>query len=114
MPVQGELSTWQNLQPNSGPNSAFYQFCDALEVKNGVSAPASGWGLDYALPAWGNYFKTVTLPDSKILTSFAPLRLLTEPVSLFWLLGCPDVDVETCLGTYNPDDAFWTDTKVDK
>ena len=65
-PVQGDLYTWQELQPNSGPNSDFFQFCDALEVKDGVSAPASGWGLDYALSTWGNHFKTVTLPRSKL------------------------------------------------
>lgn len=60
---------WQDLQPDSGPNATFFEFCDALEVKDGVSAPASGWGLAHALPAWGNYFKTVTLPDSKPATS---------------------------------------------
>jgi len=74
-PVQVDLYKWQGLQPNSGPNSAFFQFCDALEVKNGVSAPASGWGLEYALPAWGNHFKTVTLPDSKLVTASRWSRL---------------------------------------
>ena len=54
--MQQNLFSWQSLQLDSGPNQAFYQFCDALEVKNGVSAPASGWGLDHALQAWGSYW----------------------------------------------------------
>ena len=45
------------MQPDSGPNGDFFKFCDALEVKNGVSAPAAGWGLDNALQAWGSYWK---------------------------------------------------------
>lgn len=61
---------WQSLQPTSGPNTTFYKFCNALEVKDGVSAPVSGWGLEHALPAWGNYFKAVTLPASKRMTPF--------------------------------------------
>lgn len=81
--VQGDLYTWQGLQPTSGPNSAFFQFCDALEVKDGVSAPASGWGLEYALSAWGNHFKTVTLPRSKLMTFLRRWRLLIEPPRCF-------------------------------
>jgi hypothetical protein len=72
LPVRNDLWTWQGLQPISGPNTTFYRFCDALEVKGGVSATASGWGLKYALPAWGNFFKTVTLPTGKHAT---PSRL---------------------------------------
>lgn len=45
---------WQNLQP-AGENQIFYAFCDALEVKDGVSAPAEGWGLEHALAAYGTY-----------------------------------------------------------
>ncbi|KAF9025495.1 hypothetical protein BDZ89DRAFT_1068276 [Hymenopellis radicata] len=52
------LWTWQDMQPNTGPFAAFYQFCDSLEVKDGVSASASGWGLDNAFAAWGNHFRT--------------------------------------------------------
>ncbi|KAM5545186.1 hypothetical protein V8D89_001297 [Ganoderma adspersum] len=81
------LFSWQSLQPDSGPNQAFYQFCDALEVQNGVSAPAAGWGLDLALQAWGTYWK-----------------------STFYHQICGDDDVETCLGTYDTTDPFWTYT----
>ncbi|KAI1784405.1 peptidase S28 [Ganoderma leucocontextum] len=81
------LYPWQSLQPDSGPNQPFYQFCDALEVQNGVSAQASGWGLDYALQAWGTYWK-----------------------SAFYTQICGDDDVETCLGTYDTSNPFWTYT----
>lgn len=50
------------MDVTSGPDAAFYQFCDALEVKDGQTAPESGWGLDHALTAWGAYFQNVTLP----------------------------------------------------
>ena len=65
--VQQNLFSWQSLQPDSGPNQAFYQFCDALEVQNGVSAPTSGWGLDYALQAWGTYWKSTFYAQSMYL-----------------------------------------------
>jgi len=52
--VRVPMFYWQSLRP-SGPNEVFYRFCDALEVNNGVSAPAKGWGLEHALAAWGNY-----------------------------------------------------------
>lgn len=54
--VRNNLWTWQSLQPTTGAGSAFYEFCDALEVKNGETAGASGWGLQYALTAWGTYW----------------------------------------------------------
>ncbi|KAF8520564.1 serine carboxypeptidase S28-domain-containing protein [Gautieria morchelliformis] len=85
------LWDWQNLQPYVGPNATFFQSCDAIEVKNGVNAPATGWGLNHALSAWGSYFKTVYLPQS----------------SLGALLP------RDCLGTYNTSQAFWTNTTID-
>ncbi|TFY55377.1 hypothetical protein EVG20_g9334, partial [Dentipellis fragilis] len=33
--LRNNLWDWQNLSPLSGPGAHFYQFCDALEVKNG-------------------------------------------------------------------------------
>ena len=56
--VRNNLWDWQELQPGAGPGQAFYRFCDALEVKDGVSAPAEGWGLEHALDAWGFYWRT--------------------------------------------------------
>jgi hypothetical protein len=49
--VRNNLWQWQSLQVTSGPNAPFYQFCDALEVKDGKSAPQEGWGLEHALSA---------------------------------------------------------------
>ncbi|KIJ58452.1 hypothetical protein HYDPIDRAFT_119526, partial [Hydnomerulius pinastri MD-312] len=56
--LQNNLFDWQDLQPWSGPGAMFYKFCDALEVKDGVSAPATGWGLDHAIQAWGSFWKS--------------------------------------------------------
>lgn len=70
MAVQENFLSWQALQPNSGPGGDFYEFCDALEVKNGVSAGASGWGLDNALQAWGNYWKSKYYSDSEHFASY--------------------------------------------
>lgn len=68
MAVKSPIYKWQDLQPSAGPHSEFFDFCDALEVKDGVSASARGWGLDHALAAWANHFKTVTIPDCKSIT----------------------------------------------
>ncbi|KAH9925851.1 peptidase S28 [Epithele typhae] len=84
--LQQPLYSWQSLQPDSGPGQAFYKFCDALEVKNGVGAPAEGWGLDYALATWGAYW---------VNTYFAQI--------------CGHDDDETCLGTYDTSSIFWTE-----
>lgn len=54
--MRNNLWDWQSLQPTSGPGATFFDFCDALEVKDGKSAPAAGWGLAHALPAWGAFF----------------------------------------------------------
>jgi hypothetical protein len=68
--VRNNLWDWQSLQVTSGPGTLFFKFCDALEVKDGVSATANGWGLDHALAAWGSYFKNTYLGISKLhLTS---------------------------------------------
>ncbi|TDL29922.1 hypothetical protein BD410DRAFT_759045 [Rickenella mellea] len=80
---------WQSLQPDSGPGSTFTTFCDALEVQNGVSAPPSGWGLETALKAWGNFW-----------------------TSSYYSFICGDSDAESCLGTHNASESFWTDTSL--
>jgi len=77
------------LQPTSGPGAQFFQFCDTLEVKNGQAAPATGWGLDHALSAWGSYFKNTYLQ-----------RL------------CGSASTEDCLGTYDVTLPYWTDTSI--
>jgi len=59
--VRNNLWDWQSLQVTTGSGGQFYRFCDALEVKDGVSASAKGWGVEHALAAWGNYWKTIYL-----------------------------------------------------
>ncbi|EPQ59204.1 peptidase S28 [Gloeophyllum trabeum ATCC 11539] len=88
--LRNNLWDWQSLSPDTGPGAQFFQFCDALEVKNGVSAPATGWGLEHALQAWGSYFANVYYP-----------------------ILCGDADAEDCLGTYDQSQSYWTDTSID-
>lgn len=83
------LAAWQNLQPDGGSDQLFFQFCDALEVKDGVNASAEGWGLDYALQAWGSWWQDVYIPGY-----------------------CGDVDVESCFDTYDPTNPVWTNITV--
>ncbi|KAI0065737.1 peptidase S28 [Artomyces pyxidatus] len=88
--LRENLWDWQSLQPASGPGATFFQFCDALEVKNGVSAPASGWGAEHAVAAWGDFW-----------TTGGYLNLI-----------CGGDDAEDCLGSYNTSQSFWTDTSL--
>ncbi|KAL5529968.1 hypothetical protein ACEPAF_6225 [Sanghuangporus sanghuang] len=88
--LRNNLWDWQSLSPTSGPGATFFEFCDALEVKDGVSAGSKGWGLDHALTAWGRFWNE---------TYYAEI--------------CGDLDAETCLGTYDPTQEFWTDTSID-
>ncbi|EGO28580.1 hypothetical protein SERLADRAFT_354447 [Serpula lacrymans var. lacrymans S7.9] len=50
------LYAWQDYQPTN-QYTAFSRFCDALEVNNGVSANASGWGITHAINAWGTFWQ---------------------------------------------------------
>jgi hypothetical protein len=62
--------SWQSTGPAVGAHQEFYdvhhfwfgcgtvltlllQFCDTLEVKDGVAAGPKGYGLNYALQQWG-------------------------------------------------------------
>ncbi|KAI0040526.1 peptidase S28 [Auriscalpium vulgare] len=82
------LYTWQDLSPGRDA-SVFYDFCDALEVVNGVNAGPKGRGGEYALAAWGKFWTDGYYADT-----------------------CGDLDAETCLGSYNANDTFWTSTDV--
>ncbi|KAJ7124302.1 serine carboxypeptidase S28-domain-containing protein, partial [Mycena epipterygia] len=81
---------WQQLTLSQGPGGQFFKFCDALEVKDGVNAPVSGWGLDHALDSWASYWN-----------------------STYFTLVCGDSDAETCLGSYNTSQTHWTDISLD-
>ncbi|CAE6424059.1 unnamed protein product [Rhizoctonia solani] len=86
--LRNPLWYWQSLQTGQSDQS-FYKFCDALEVKNGVSAGPNGWGLEHALAAYGEYMKG-------------------------YIVGtCGSSSQEDCLGTYNPNSTFYTDTSID-
>jgi hypothetical protein len=88
--LRNNLWDWQSLQPTSGPGATFFEFCDALEVKDGVNAPSTGWGLDHALTAWGSFWNSTYLN-----------------------IVCDGEDVVDCLGTYDPTQAYYTDTSLD-
>ncbi|OJA11103.1 hypothetical protein AZE42_08867 [Rhizopogon vesiculosus] len=83
------LYDWQSMDPDVGPGAMFFQFCDALEVKDGMNAGPGGWGLENAIYAWGNFWNTT-----------------------FYNYTCGDQDVETCLGTYDTTQSYWTNTTV--
>ncbi|TFK43798.1 serine carboxypeptidase S28-domain-containing protein [Crucibulum laeve] len=87
--LRNNLWDWQSMQPTTGPGAQFYQFCDALEVKDGQNAPVNGWGVDNALAAWGAYFKDVYLT-----------RL------------CGAQSALDCLGTYDGTQTYWTDISI--
>ncbi|EGN95063.1 hypothetical protein SERLA73DRAFT_187354 [Serpula lacrymans var. lacrymans S7.3] len=87
--LQDNLFDWQSLQPDVGPGAMFFQFCDALEVDNGISANASGWGLDHTITAWGSFWNTT-----------------------YYAYVCGSVDAEECLGTYNTTSSYYTSTAV--
>lgn len=87
--LRNNLWDWQSLQPSSGSGAQFFLFCDALEVKDGLPAPAEGWGLEHAITAWSNYFKTH-----------------------YYSIICPNIDAD-CLGTYDTSQPYWTNTTVD-
>ena len=86
--VRNNLWDWQSLQPDSGPGQQFFNFCDALEVKNGAVAPAGGWGLDHALTAWGNYW---TSTYYSIREHYFPWDLIYATDAAF-LVVCGDLD----------------------
>ncbi|KIK48996.1 hypothetical protein CY34DRAFT_429555 [Suillus luteus UH-Slu-Lm8-n1] len=87
--LQYNLWDWQNLDLDLGPGLLFYQFCDALEVKDGVNAGPGGWGLDHAIKSWGNFWNTT-----------------------YYKITCDDKDAKTCLGTFDLTDPYWTNITV--
>ncbi|KAH9839143.1 peptidase S28 [Rhodofomes roseus] len=89
--LQNPMWDWQSLDvsPNL-TDPRFYEFCDALEVKDNETAPESGWGLDHALNTWADYWTTTYLPEL-----------------------CGDEDIESCAGTYNPNSSLYTTIAVD-
>ncbi|KAG1728280.1 peptidase S28 [Suillus paluster] len=87
--LQYNLFDWQNLEPYVGPGALFFQFCDALEVKDGVNAGSQGWGLENAIYSWGKFWNTT-----------------------YYNHVCNTQDAETCIGTYNTSQSYWTNVTV--
>ncbi|KAH8094922.1 peptidase S28 [Cristinia sonorae] len=85
--IRYPLITWQGLAPSTGPGGDFYKFCDALELKNGVSAPEGGWGADQAVKNWATYYSKTYLPNT--------------------------CDSPSCFDTYNPKSDVYTYTGID-
>ena len=52
------LREWRYLSlTRTTRQSLFYDFCDALEVKDGVVASEDGWGLDQAVDGWARFHR---------------------------------------------------------
>ncbi|CAK5262521.1 unnamed protein product [Mycena citricolor] len=81
---------WQALSLRGGAGGRFFEFCDALEVKNGVNAPAAGWGAKHALNAWGQYWNQT-----------------------YYALICGNATAVDCFDTYNPTQPYYTDITID-
>ncbi|KAI0771704.1 peptidase S28 [Trametes elegans] len=79
------VTSWQDLQPVTGPGETFYELCDALEFQNGRSAGPEGCGLQHALAAWGAYYRSVTIQGT-----------------------CGDIDIDSCLSTYDAENPYRT------
>ena len=62
MAVKDPLNYWQDGSITHR-SDRFYEFCDALEVKDGKNAPYHGWGLNYAFEAWGRYWNKTLYPS---------------------------------------------------
>ncbi|CAK5262516.1 unnamed protein product [Mycena citricolor] len=88
--LRNNLWDWQALSLSGGAGGQFFQFCDALEVKNGVSAPARGWGVDHALAAWGQFWTQTYFPAI-----------------------CGGSSAVDCLGTYDANATYYTTTAID-
>ncbi|KAJ6629295.1 hypothetical protein B0H10DRAFT_1986494 [Mycena sp. CBHHK59/15] len=96
--------SWQLLGPTVGAHQEFFDFCDTLEVKDGVAVGPEGQGLEYALAQWGawqlqtnlNYCRNSYAGD-ECWGTFDPNVAFYKDVSL--------------TNTYCPNDlAFWQDS----
>jgi len=88
--LRNQLWAWQSISP-AGGREEFNDFCNALEVKDGVAAEPSGWGLEHTLDTWGAY-------ETQWVAAFCP-----GPGSQ-----------DDCVGTYDPTLAYYRNTTVDQ
>ncbi|KAK0437331.1 hypothetical protein EV421DRAFT_1739055 [Armillaria borealis] len=84
----------RKLQPTTGSGASFYGFCDALEVKNSVSTPESGWGVDHVLSAWAKWLTpTNNTVDADVMNS----------TQLYWVLRGLSGEIKlTCIIRTDP------------
>ncbi|KAI0797048.1 serine carboxypeptidase S28-domain-containing protein [Abortiporus biennis] len=87
--LRNNLWDYEDLDIDTGPGGAFYDFCDALEVNGGVAAGPQGWGVDNALQAWGSYW-----------------------INGYYAQTCGVYDPESCLGSYDPTTPYYTATNI--
>ncbi|KAK7053371.1 hypothetical protein VNI00_003997 [Paramarasmius palmivorus] len=87
--LRNPIWDWQMLQPYRSDRT-FFEFCDALEVKDGVTATSSGWGLTHAYEAMGLYFRQFYLRDL-----------------------CGSSSPSMCLNTHDNTLFYWTDPSLD-
>jgi hypothetical protein len=110
--VRNNFFDWQLLQPNSN-GGIFYDFCDALEVQNGVSANASGWGLRQAYTSWGQFWNETYYAVCECCLS--PVLPLTDTFTDFCVPenpACGSDTPEDCLGTFNASSTYYTDIGI--
>ena len=72
--VGTDKSSIQGLQPDDGPGAMFFEFCSALEVKDGVSAPATGWGLEHAINSWESFWNDTFYAYGKLSRGMVRLQ----------------------------------------
>ncbi|KAG9041287.1 hypothetical protein FS837_012468 [Tulasnella sp. UAMH 9824] len=87
------LTTWQQLQAydyQQNGKPLFFQFCDAIEVREDgtINQSQEGVGMPQALENWAAFYKTIG-PDK----------------------ACPDTG-GSCYSSYNYSDPFYTDTSI--
>ncbi|KAJ8474948.1 hypothetical protein ONZ51_g6894 [Trametes cubensis] len=80
--------SWQSYAL-SIPGGPMFEFCDAMEVKDGKVSGPNGWGLDHALAAWIDYYNS---------TYFAGL--------------CGSTPLSSCFSSYDTQDPSWSNTTV--
>ena len=85
MTVKDPLNYWQDGSITHR-SDRFYEFCDALEVKDGKNAPYHGWGLNYAFEAWGRYWNKTLYPSCTFCAIWAMMHSLI--LRRLWHMGC--------------------------
>ena len=92
--MRRNLIDWRFLEPDVGPGAMFFEFCDALEVKDGISAPATGWGLEHAINSWGPFWSDTYYAYGKPSRGMVRCNVTESDVRSRVRLACGTTDVE--------------------